>query len=289
MPVWSELVDELQKRFQVIDQNDVQISVALTWEDGRSQQVNVDLVNFIEESVALVTSPVIPHSRDAAEILLENFSMPIIKTSINGYLSIAHALHIEHMPLENCIETIAAIAGTADEIEMNLTNGKDAKIGSVEQSQNNNSGDESTPGVIYSGQYVVGKDIAPGVYRFAGYVARLDSEMQIITNSSVHAGLGIVRVMEHDSYFEVNGEAIHVDNYPIYDVLKDNPRGGIYLVNTDLPPGKYRINGDGRSAYYAIYDPNMNLLNNDLNNGSVILSLPASAYAVEFTGRIEKL
>jgi hypothetical protein len=98
-----------------------------------------------------------------------------------------------------------------------------------------------------------------------------------------------VKILEHDSYVEISGEAIHIDNFPVYDVIGNAPRGGIYLVGTDIAPGKYRLHGEGRSAYYAIYDRQMNRIGNDLNKGSLILNLQPGTYAIEFTGRIEAM
>jgi hypothetical protein len=288
MATWEEIIHEIESRLQVLAKSDGQISIGFSWDDGRNQQVNMSRVNFIGESLALITSPVVPYSREAADFLLDNYSLPIVKTEEDGYLSIIHPLHVDHMPVSVCIQAIISIAESADEIEKSMLNGGDGHTGSIAKEESEETEEENSA-VIPAGQYVVGTDVAPGLYRFAGYVARLDSEMEVITNESVRSGLGLVRVLEHDSYFEISGEAIRVEDYPRYDVMENAPRGGIYLVGVDIMAGRYRIHGEGRSAYYATYDRQMNRTGNDLNKGSLILNLSPSVFALEFTGRIEKM
>lgn len=288
MASWGDLVSDLEVRFQIVEKTDDFISIAFSWDDGRSQQVNIQHINIGEESVALVMSPVVPYSREAADHLFLNYDLSFMRSDRDGYISMTHPIHIDHMPIESCVKTISRISEIADEIEKTVTGGSDAIIG-AKLNETDSDESESESLVIPSGQYVVGSEIEPGMYRFAGYVARLDREMQIIDNESTRSGLGLIRVNPHDSYFEISGEAIRLENYPTYPVLENEPRGGIYLVGGDIPPGRYRINGDGSSAYYATYDKQMNRLNSDLNRGSLILTLQASAYAIEFTGRIEKI
>ena len=255
MTSWNDLVTDLENRFQVVEKSEDFLSIAFSWDDGRSQQVNIQHINIGEEKVALVMSPVVPYSREAADHLFLNYDLSFMRSDRDGFISMTHPIHIDHMPIESCVKTISRISEIADEIEKTVTGGSDAGIGA----KLNESNDENEDGdslVMPSGQYVVGTEIEPGMYRFAGYVARLDKEMQIINNESTRSGLGLIRINPHDSYFE---------------------------------PGRYRINGDGSSAYYATYDRQMNRLNSDLNKGSLILNLQASAYAVEFRGRIEQI
>lgn len=288
MGSWPDLVNEIESRLQVVSKSEDFISVAYSWDDGRMQQVNISRVDFIGENLALVTSPVVPYSASAAHRILNNFALPITKTEVDGYISISHPLHIDHMSIVACMQAITSIAETADEMEKNLLNGGDAQVGAIAHGGAQEA-EQDESNVIPAGQYVVGSDISPGLYRFAGYVARLDSEMEIITNESVRSGLGLVKILEHDSYVEVSGEAVHIDDFPVYNVLENAPRGGIYLVGTDIAPGRYRLHGDGRSAYYATYDRQMNRLGNDLNKGSLIVNLQPGVYAFEFTGRIEAM
>jgi hypothetical protein len=262
------------------------ISVVNSWDDGRSQITHLDSIEFAGEKVAQLTSPIVPYSNKAAEFLLNNVGVGLRKTPDN-FISIIHPIHLEHMDVETCVRVVASVTEVADEIEKSVTNGGDATI--PNPGEQNAIETEEQSNVISAGQWLVGDEIQPGLYRFAGYVARLDAQMGIIGNESVRSGLGLVMVGSHDTYFEVSGEAISVENFPIYDVLGNAPRDGIYIAGTDLPYGKYRIHGEGGNAYYATYDRNMQRLNNDLNRGSLILDLPQSVFAVEFSGRLEQI
>lgn len=289
MNSWEEFVGEIEARLQVINKTDDRVSVAFSWQDGRVQQVNIQNIQFAGELVALVTSPILPYSREAADFLLTNSSIALIRTDDDGCLSVCHPLHIIHMTASACLGAIASVAETADEIEKSVTGGADSNIGFKKGESQNDTNSELDDKVISAGQYVVGTDVSPGLYRYSGYVARLDAEMQIIDNDNARSGLGLVKISPHDSYFEVSGEAISLDFYPVYDVLGNGPRGGTYLVGVDIPPGRYRIHADGRSAFYKTYDKNMTRLSSDINKGSLILNLPASVFAVEFTGRLEQI
>jgi hypothetical protein len=288
MASWEEIVAELQGRLEVVDQTENSIALAFSWDDGRRQQVNLQKITFAKEEIALLTSPIVPYSRESADFLMLNYAMALTRSD-DGNLSIIHAIHFSHMPLEVCFAAVQAVAETADEIEKTVTDGFDAAIGAASSNSDNQEHIEETSEVFGAGQYVVGTDLTPGVYRFAGYVARLDSSLNIITNESVRSGLGLTLVSEHDAYFEVSGEAVKLEHYPSYDVLENSPRGGIYLVGVDIPAGRYRIHGEGSSAYYATYDRKMTRLSSDLNRGSLILNLQPGAYAVEFRGRLETL
>jgi hypothetical protein len=288
MANWSELQAELDKRFQVLEKSEESISVGFTWDDGRVQRVDVHLINFADEQCALLTSPLVPYTREAADFLLTNIGMALKKTT-DGFLSTAHTMHIETMTIASCLSTISAIAESTDELEREVTGGTDAGLHVTSDAHLPEDQVDEDNEVLGAGQYIVGRDVEPGMYRFSGYVARLDQDMNIIKNESVRSGLGLVQVLKHDAYFEVSGEAIRLEGYPSYDVLSQAPRGGIYLVGTDMPAGRYRLHGDGRSAYYATYDRNMQRLNNDLNRGSLIMTIQPSVYAVEFTGRLEQL
>lgn len=290
MASWQELTEKLSELIEVLDGDKQHISLAVHWDNGRSQKVNVDRLEFGEQQIASVTSPVIPYSREAADFLFTNFSVPLEYTETDGFLSISYSLHFETMPVESCVVAIMRVAELADGVESSITGGGDHSIGaSATPSPSQEEQLAQDTGVIGSGQYLVGSEIAPGFYRYAGYIARLDDSGGIIANDNSRAGLGLVKVSPNDSYFEVSGEAIRLEDHPTFDVLGLAPRGGIYLVGTDLPQGKYRIHGEGTSAYYAIYDKNMTRLSNDLNKGSLILSVPASAFAVEYHGRLESL
>lgn len=288
MANWLELQAELEKRFQVLEKSEESISVGFSWDDGRSQRVSLQLIHFGGEPASLITSPLVPYSREAADFLLTNIGMALKRTE-DGFLSTAHTIHHETMNVASCLAVVSAMAESTDELEKEVMDGADAGLHGRSEEHLPDDEVEESDDILGPGQYIVGRDVEPGMYRFTGYVARLDPDMNIITNESVRSGLGLVQVLKHDGYFEVSGEAIRLEHYPKFDVLAQAPRGGIYLVGVDMPAGRYRLHGDGSSAYYATYDRNMQRLNNDLNRGSLIMTIQPSVYAVEFTGRLEQL
>jgi len=291
MATWNELTTAITESCQVRDGSDEWIQVVYSWDDGRAQLLDVALAQLGDEPLAILTSPIAPYSPSNVDVLIQEVDIGLRLTD-DGQISTVHPLHIAHMTTNDCLKVMAQVAGITDEIEKSVTNGGDARIPapgeeSIPESDSGNA-DGGIP-VLTSGQWIVGRDIQPGLYRFSGYVARLDAQMSIIDNESASSGLGLVLVSPHDSYFEVSGEAVSLDDYPQYDVLANSPRDGTYLVGVDIPVGKYRIHGDGRSAFYRLKDRNMQRISTDFNRGSLILDLRSSVFAVEFSGRLERL
>jgi hypothetical protein len=291
MATWSELATAVTEKCQVRDAGEGWIQLAYSWDDGRAQVLDAVLTEFAGEPLVILTSPIAGYSPGNIDYLIQNVEVGLRLTP-DGQISMMHPLHIEHMSINSCLRVMSAVAEIADEIEKTVTNGGDARIPQPGESSGADFPEQdhgSGIPVITAGQWIVGRDIAPGVYRYSGYVARLDSQMGIINNDNARSGLGLIHIYPHDAYFEVSGEAVRLEDYPVYDVLANAPRDGTYLVGVDIPLGKYRIHGDGSSAYYELFDRNMQRVTNDLNNGSLILDLQRSAYAVGFSGRIERL
>lgn len=291
MATWIELTTAITESCQVRDAGDEWMQVVYSWDDGRAQILDVALAQFGDEPLAILTSPITLYSPSNVDLLIQNVDVGLRLTP-DGQVSMVHPLHLAHMKTTDCLKVMALVAEVADEIERNVTNGGDAHIpvpGESSGTSPTNHSPESSLPVITSGQWIVGRDIHPGLYRFSGYVARLDSRMGIIDNESARSGLGLIKVLPHDAYFEVTGEAIRLEDYPSYDVLANDVRDGIYLVGVDIPVGRYRIHGDGGSAYYQLLDRNMQRITNDLNRGSLILDLQPSTFAVGFSGRLERL
>lgn len=148
---------------------------------------------------------------------------------------------------------------------------------------------EQMDGAINSGEWIVGSEIAPGLYRFSGYLARKDRHGGIISNGNANSGLGLTRVFPTDDVVEIRGQAIRADQYGAYDVLAEQPRDGCYLVGVDIEPGRYRLTAAGASAYYELLGREMERLTNGLNQGSLLVTIPSSAFAIRFTGLISRL
>ena len=144
--------------------------------------------------------------------------------------------------------------------------------------------------VIDPGTYIVGAEVAPGAYRVAGYWARLDASGDIIDNDLISHGLGLVVIQDGDAFIEFSGEAIAVAEVPSLDPILGGFEGGTYLVGPDVAPGTYRVNATDGMAYAARLDATLDIIDNDLNEGSVIIVVQASDYALTFNGgTLEKI
>lgn len=145
---------------------------------------------------------------------------------------------------------------------------------------------------IPSGVYIVPDEIAPGTYRFVGYMARLDDNQEVIDNDLVNNnGEGIMIVSMTDAYTVINGEADLVDEFGPIDPIALGFTEGTYLVGYDIQPGRYRITppAEGDTAYWARLDRTMDIIDNDLGSGQLIVVVKASDWALQYTGTIAAL
>jgi len=144
-------------------------------------------------------------------------------------------------------------------------------------------------GVIESGQWLVGKEVPPGLYRYSGSFSRIDENGNLVSIAVAYSGLGLARVYPEDYSVDVVGEATRADLYGPYPVLEKNPGGGCYLVGVDIAPGQYRISNGQDLASWTTFDRNMQLINIRNNHGQILLTLDPSVFAVEFQGNIEPI
>jgi hypothetical protein len=147
----------------------------------------------------------------------------------------------------------------------------------------------TTVPTIGSGTYIVPDEVAPETYRVSSYVARLDDELEIIANILIHDGFGVVKVEPTDSYLEVQGEIALVSETGPFDPILLGVTDGIYLVNYDLDPGRYRVKAVDGTAYWARLDEDQEIIDNDLTDGDSIVIVADSDWALEFTGTLEPL
>ena len=144
--------------------------------------------------------------------------------------------------------------------------------------------------IIESGTYLVPDEVAPGVYRVLGYWATLDEDMDIIDNDGVYeeGEFTLAVITDAASYVEISGEAVAVSEFPSYAVLEVLPPGGTYLVGADIPPGRYRIS-DSDYAYAARLDETLDIIDNEGNEGSVIITIQPGDFAFQYTGELTPL
>lgn len=150
---------------------------------------------------------------------------------------------------------------------------------------------EDTSREISSGTYLVGSEIEPGFYRVSRYFSRLDANQDIIDNDLVlDEGWTIVNVESTDKFLEISGVAYPLDAMPVLDPIAEGFTDGTYLVGTDIQPGVYRVTaGEGDLAYAARLACDRDIIDNDLNSGSVILTVRASDCLFEISGQLERL
>jgi len=145
--------------------------------------------------------------------------------------------------------------------------------------------------IIGSGTYIVPDEVPPDVYRLAGYAARLDADLEIIDNELIgDNGLGLVVIQPTDSYIEVNGEIISVEAFGIpVDPIAAGYTEGVYLVGFDIDPGRYRVQPEGGSSYWARLDDTLDIIDNDLSDGATIVIVKDGDFALKFSGTLEVL
>lgn len=149
---------------------------------------------------------------------------------------------------------------------------------------------QSLVSVIPPGTYIVGSEVPSGVYRATRYWATLDANNDILQNELVvENGLGLAVVPPNATLVQFAGEAISVNDRPTVDPLGEGFTEGTYLVGADISPGRYRVRSADDLAYAARLDTGLDIIDNDLNQGSVILAIQASDYAFTFRGTLEKL
>ena len=165
-----------------------------------------------------------------------------------------------------------------------LTAGEPSAAGATE------SAPVEEPPVIEAGTWLVPSEIKPGVYRVAGYYARLDSDGEIIDNDGVYGenDLTLMVVKKSDDMVEVSGEALAIEFLPRYDPLRNGATSGTYLVGKDIKPGRYRVK-DPDYAYAARLDKDLDIIDNAGNEGNVVITIKPSDYAFEFSGELSRL
>jgi len=150
--------------------------------------------------------------------------------------------------------------------------------------------DPEPSGVIPAGTYLVPDEVPPGVYRVVGYWATLDEDLETIENDGVYdeGALSLAVIGSDASYVEFSEEALPLSELPSYPVLELNPTEGTYLVGPDIAPGRYRVTSNSY-AYAARLDDTLEIIDNDGNDGSVIVVLKPTDYAIQFSGTITPL
>lgn len=137
------------------------------------------------------------------------------------------------------------------------------------------------------GEWIVGSEIRPGLYRFSGTMSRQDASGQLIDIEVAYNGLGLCKVLPSDDTVTVMGWATRADRYGPFDVLEHRPADGKYLVGIDIAPGRYRLSSHDDLASWTTWDRNMNIIDIRNNAGNILLQLDASVFAVTIYGTLQ--
>jgi len=114
--------------------------------------------------------------------------------------------------------------------------------------------------------------------------------MEIIDNDGVYnsSGLTYVVVDPSDAYLELSGEAIAIEDFPVFDPLLVGATDGTYLVGVDIQPGRYRVE-DPDYAYAARLSCDRDIIDNEGNKGNVIIIVKASDCLFTFSGILSRI
>ncbi len=141
--------------------------------------------------------------------------------------------------------------------------------------------------VIENGVYLVSTEIAPGLYRVGQFRERRDAEGNIIDNDFTDGCPTIVDVLPTDHQIKIDGKAIAVDPRQPYDPIARGCSAGTFLVGVDIQPGRYKVTPDaGQTSYWARFDKNFALIDNDLGQSQLILTIKSGDFAIKIEGSL---
>lgn len=141
--------------------------------------------------------------------------------------------------------------------------------------------------VIPEGVYQVGTEFQPGVYRVLGYWARLDAAQEIIDNEITDDCSSIMVVKDTDAYVDISGAAINVNDSIAVDPITEGCTDGTFLVGYDIAPGQYKVMPVDGNAYWARLDGDLEIIDNDIGEGQLIVVIQAGDYAINISGTLQ--
>jgi hypothetical protein len=133
------------------------------------------------------------------------------------------------------------------------------------------------------GFYVVGLDIAPGVWKSGGqsaqcYWARQNVTQDLIDNDLGFAG-GVVTIRPDDFEFYTRGcgawTMLDTSNIPALPADKQRAakKDGVYVIGLNMAPGRWRSNGLGKSCYWETSTVTQDVIDNHFGLASVIVEI----------------
>lgn len=138
------------------------------------------------------------------------------------------------------------------------------------------------------GFYVIGLDMAPGVWKSNGqgaqcYWARQNVTQDILDNDIGFAG-GAVTIRPDDFEFYTRGcgtwTMLDTNNLPALPAEKQTAakKDGVYIIGLNMAPGRWRSNGLGKSCYWEKSTVTQEIIDNHLGVASVIVDISPSDF-----------
>lgn len=143
--------------------------------------------------------------------------------------------------------------------------------------------------IIEDGVYLVPDEVQPGIYRVGSYWAMLDENQEIIDNEITSDCLTIMVLTDEATFVEISGQALLVEHLPVYNPIENECTDGTFLVGPDIVPGRYRVLPDGGSAYWARLDSSLEIIDNNISDGQLIVDIREGDFAVNISGTLEPM
>ncbi len=141
------------------------------------------------------------------------------------------------------------------------------------------------------GHYLVGIDIAPGLWRSNGagarcYWSRLTATQDLIDNDLGYGG-GAVLIRPEDFEFYTSGcgtwSMLDTNNLPTLPADKQATpkKDGVYIIGLNMAPGRWRSNGAGAKCYWEKTTSTQEIIDNNFGAGSVIVEIAPTDFQFE--------
>ncbi len=144
------------------------------------------------------------------------------------------------------------------------------------------------------GFYVVGWDIAPGLWRSTGVGAKCYWERQTITQDIIDNDAGIaggaVMIQPTDFVFYAKGcgdwVMLDTNNMPALPIEKQQApkKDGVYIIGLNMAPGKWRSNGAGEKCYWEKLSTTQEIIDNHFGVASVIVDIAPTDFQFKTNG-----
>lgn len=144
------------------------------------------------------------------------------------------------------------------------------------------------------GFYVVGVDIAPGIWKSTGqgsrcYWARQNTTQDILDNHVGFTG-GAVTIHPNDIEFYTKDcgtwTMLDANNLPAAPIEQQRAakKDGIYIIGLNMAPGRWRSSGLGKSCYWQTLTASQDIIDNHFGVASVIVEIAPTDFQFEAKG-----